>query len=88
MCWKARSTCSAASPRREPQARRQDIVQRELRSDEQLIWSGRPGRGLRLRSSDALMIPFSLLWGGFAIFWEYSVLFGFDPRRQARSFTQ
>lgn len=73
--------CTIARPLAEgiPLLNLQDIVQRELRSDEQLIWSGTPGRGLRLRSSDALMIPFSLLWGGFAIFWEYSVLFGLDP---------
>jgi hypothetical protein len=56
-----------------------DVVQRELRSNEQLIWSGAPGGGLRLRPSDAMMIPFSLVWGGFAMFWEYSVLFGLDP---------
>jgi hypothetical protein len=63
-----------------------DVVQRELHSAERLIWSGAPGRGLRLRSSDALMIPFSLLWGGFAIFWEYTVLFGLDPEgRPSRS---
>ncbi|HML09980.1 MAG TPA: hypothetical protein VK432_03905 [Stellaceae bacterium] len=41
---------------------------------EQLIWSGRPGQGLRLTSRDAFLIPFSLLWGGFAVFWESSVV--------------
>ena len=57
----------------------QNTVQKELNSGERLIWTGTPGRGVRLRSSDAFMIPFSLMWGGFAIFWEYSVLFGLDP---------
>jgi len=55
--------CAIARPLAEgiPLLNLQDIVHRELRSDEQLIWSGAPGRGSRLRSSDALMIPFSLL---------------------------
>ena len=48
-------------------------LHRELISGEQLVWSGRPRGGIRFRPSDALMIPFSLIWGGFAFFWEFSV---------------
>jgi hypothetical protein len=41
---------------------------------EKLLWSGQPKQGIRLQASDAIMIPFSLMWGGFAFFWEASVL--------------
>ncbi len=47
------------------------LIQQELSSGEQLLWSGKPKQGLILRSSDAGMIPFSIFWCGFAIFWEY-----------------
>jgi hypothetical protein len=50
------------------------IVQRELGSQERLLWAGKPRAGLVFRPLDAFLIPFSLLWGGFALFWEYSVL--------------
>src|ERR1051326_4937198 len=49
-------------------------IERELSLGERLLWSGQPRRGFRLRSSDAFVIPFSLLWCGFAIFWEASVV--------------
>jgi hypothetical protein len=49
-------------------------LQPELLSGESLLWTGRPNFGVTFHSDDWYMIPFSLLWGGFAIFWESGVL--------------
>ena len=45
-----------------------------LEPGEQLLWSGAPQRGVRLRPSDWLAIPTSLLWLWFVVFREKTVV--------------
>jgi hypothetical protein len=46
----------------------------ELAVGEQVLWSGQPDNRRWLYPEDLVLVPFSILWGGFAIFWEASVL--------------
>jgi hypothetical protein len=48
-------------------------LQQELGSGESLLWQGQPEQRIIFHTSDWAAIPFSLMWGGFAIFWELSV---------------
>jgi hypothetical protein len=45
----------------------------DLQKDEKILWSGQP-EPQWFTAGDFFLIPFSLLWGGFAYFWEGSVL--------------
>lgn len=48
-------------------------VRPQLLAGENIIWEGVPSRGLILRPIDVFLIPFSLVWGGFAMFWNNDV---------------
>jgi len=40
---------------------------------ESMVWTGKPRGGLVLTAADAFLIPFSLFWTGFAVFWNATV---------------
>jgi hypothetical protein len=41
---------------------------------ERFVWLGRPRRGIVFSETDVILIPLSLLWGGFMVVWEVAVL--------------
>jgi hypothetical protein len=50
-----------------------DLSSRLLKG-EKILWLGRPKQGLLFTPSDVKLIPSSLLWAGFTIFWEATVV--------------
>ncbi len=47
----------------------QSALREHLDRGESLLWAGKPKSGIVFRTSDVYMIPFSIFWCGFAIFW-------------------
>ena len=45
-----------------------------LGPDERILWRGKPVRIRLFEAKDLYMIPFSLLWAGFAVYWEFSAI--------------
>src|SRR5262245_47968248 len=45
-----------------------------LTTDEKLVWSGRPARGIIFRAEDAYFLPFGLFWLAFIVFVAIAVL--------------
>jgi hypothetical protein len=66
-----------ATPEWDPVARAH--IEPLLQDGEELLWCGRPWQGFRLVPMDIVRVPFSIMWGGFAIFWETMVLVGHAP---------
>lgn len=50
-----------------------------LRAGERLIWDGSPDVNAYTFAASWFLIPFSVLWGGFAIFWEVGVIVSGAP---------
>jgi hypothetical protein len=48
----------------------EDEVRAELDPGERFLWAGQPRQGWRFQVFDFFFVPFSLIWGGFAIAWE------------------
>ena len=53
---------------------KEDRLQQELLDGETIEWCGEPKPSAVFTTWDILMIPFSLLWCSFAIFWEVTVI--------------
>jgi hypothetical protein len=49
-----------------------DAAKTRLLSDERIVWESRPYAGIILRPIDVFLIPFSIAWAGFALFWNIS----------------
>ena len=48
-----------------------DQFQGLLLKGERIVWRGHPAQGLLFTSRDLLLVPFSLMFLGFFVHWEY-----------------
>ncbi|MBQ8504062.1 MAG: hypothetical protein IJ491_07285 [Clostridia bacterium] len=51
-----------------------DFCRPYLTQDERILWKGKPEKGQILHKQDIIMIPFSIFWLGFSVFWEIGAL--------------
>ncbi len=49
----------------------EEMFSGELLNGETISWVGQPETSVLFTGSDIFLVPFSVLWGGFAIFWEF-----------------
>jgi hypothetical protein len=65
-----------------------DVFSSELAPGETVYWSGQPKTSVVFHKEDIGMIPFSLMWGGFAVFWLFAAsgTAGFSHHAPEKSF--
>ncbi len=64
----------------------QSLFQPDLLQSETIEWSGQPETSVNFNRTDIFLIPFSLLWGGFALFALVALIFSwFAGTREAES---
>ena len=66
-----------------------EVFQSELLEGETIEWTGQPDPTVYFTKADIFLVPFSLLWGGFAVFWELMALgflFGSSGKHGAPGF--
>ncbi len=51
-----------------------DFCRRYMTDDEYILWKGHPEKGNIFTGREAVMLPFSIVWLSFAIYWEMTVL--------------
>jgi hypothetical protein len=51
-----------------------DRIDRHLSTGERAYWVGRPDARVHLSRGDLFLVPFSILWASFAIFWEATAI--------------
>lgn len=54
-------------------------AEKVLRVGERLLWCGRPDPAVRFTKADLFVVPFSILWVGFSVFWEIGVVTSGGP---------
>jgi hypothetical protein len=54
-------------------------LQPYLRPQEEVLWAGGPDATVLFSSADVFVVPFSLMWGAFVIFWEVAVVSSGGP---------
>jgi hypothetical protein len=59
-----------------------ELLRKTLLRHERVLWLGQPKKTALFTREDMLLIPFSCLWGGFAIYWELTLLWGRDESGQ------
>lgn len=52
----------------------ESLFERDLGRGERIVWTGQPDAHRIFTSADLFLVPFSLVWGGFALYWEATVL--------------